>query len=232
MAVAAVPQRPDGRALPGNQVVVEPVEARARADLVDGDHGHHRRRRVGGRVQRRKRGTQTRTAQLEQLDRVGQVTQPVHPESPEAEVVGQPTGRHVDHRSRGDHLPAVGGGADPGALVDHAADVVVVARLGLTDEHAGPHGEALVGSTLERGRGVHGLRGEREGGEVAVTLAACLDQGAVVRVDDRGDVGVEGAHGRLHLVGRAVPALGARLDVGHEEGDHPGRQGAHRPSDV
>ena len=139
----------------------------------------------------------------------------------EGEAIAKVTRRHVDRWPRRKCLASVCDGPDSGAVVHHAAEVVLVPRTGLADQHTRSERQTRVASALQRRRCGDRSGRLREHREMAVALAPRLHHRSRMGRNDRLDIEIEAGHGRFRLIGRAVPRLGARFDVGQQEGHDP-----------
>ncbi len=172
-------------------------------------------------------------AELEQPLRRVEVLQVVVAQVAQLHAVGQLVSHHLANGVGEQHLAAVGGGGDPGRLVDVEGDVPCSGRVGLAGvgAHAHPDLDAvgpLVGDQGPLGVEAGGNRraGPAEGHEEAVSLGLDLDAA----------VGGEGRPQQpavllqqlaVALVPDVAEQAGGALDVGEQERDRSARQLRH-----
>ena len=181
------------------------------------------------RAQGREVAAQARLLELEDSLGLGQVGQ-----QPEAEVAQFPGGRELGRGGlRDDDLTAVAGGGDPVGAVDVDAHVAVLGeRCGAgVQADPGAHGRGPVVAAepaLRVGRRRGGLLARREDGEQLVSARVDLvpRRSGHRLPQEAADVCEDG----LPVVAELARQARRALDVGEEEGEGAGREGAHARS--
>ncbi len=162
---------------------------------------------------------------LKHVDRLGDIAQP-----PRSQVDQVDSGEELRRRAVEQDLAAVAGRHHPRGAVEHRAEVVVAAQLGLAGGDAHPHRQFQ--RPLRGDGGVDGSTRRRE--HRAHPVAGVLEQPTVVRRNGFAQQLVVSRERGPHRVRVGFPPPGRPLDVGEQERDDPRRRGwsvtAHQPS--
>ena len=175
---------------------------------------------------------QTGTAQLVDVLRLQQVPQAMRAEIEQVAARRQRRLSHGPGRLGEEDLLAIPGPQQARQAVQAGSEIVAVAGGRLPDVDGHPHPQrteiAPIFLSQRRLRGDGGRDRRRHGWERGLDrIADRLEEDAVLgrdRVVEQGEVALDR---RPHRRGIALPALGAALDVGEEEGNCPARELGH-----
>jgi hypothetical protein len=176
--------------------------------LAPNEAGDRRSQVAWAHIQCSQRGkvrAQALRLDLEHLNRGGEIPQPSRPQIDQIHAAQQ-----TRRRPGQEDLPAVPGGHHPCRTIEHRAEVVRLAQLGLAGRQT--HAHRQLQRPLRGHRRIH--RTARRGERRADPVAGVFEQPAAVRLNRRPQHLVMGGQRRPHRLRIGFPPTGRTLHIG------------------